>query len=211
MESKPQADKVDHTSKPKLTLSKEWSLILDKYHPNKIIGMGASGQVVRARDKNQNNVAIKFIKSGFHGGYDYLVKRVLSEIQILRHLTQMEENVHTVKILDLIVSENLHDIFIVMNYVKSDLNHALKHFQKSPDEKDIKTILFKFLCAVNFIHKANVMHRDLKPSNILIDANHDLLLCDFGLARTSNKIESAKKQYDRESMSEKLRSNREGR
>ena len=48
-------------------------------------------------------------------------KNLLREIQILRHLTQMQENVHTVKILDLIISDNMMDFFIVMNYVESDL------------------------------------------------------------------------------------------
>ena len=57
------------------------------------------------------------MKSGFKEGHHYVIKRVFSEVQILRHLTQMEENVHTVKILDLIVSEDFCDIFIVMNYV----------------------------------------------------------------------------------------------
>ena len=37
----------------------------------------------------------------------------------------MTENVHTVKILDLIVSEGMTDIFIVMNYVKNDLSSVL--------------------------------------------------------------------------------------
>lgn len=33
------------------------------------------------------------------------------------------------------------------------------------------------------MHSANIAHRDLKPRNLLIDANCDLKLCDFGLAR----------------------------
>ena len=33
----------------------------------------------------------------------------------------MKENKHTVKMLDLIVSENVTDVFIVMNYVDNDL------------------------------------------------------------------------------------------
>ena len=44
-----------------LKLSKEWELICDKYKPNKIIGKGATGIVVRAKDSNENTVAIKYI------------------------------------------------------------------------------------------------------------------------------------------------------
>ena len=33
----------------------------------------------------------------------------------------MKENVHTIKILDLLVSEDYNDIFIVTNYVETDL------------------------------------------------------------------------------------------
>lgn len=40
------------------------------------------------------------------------------------------------------------------------------------------------MCALNFIHTANVIHRDIKPANILIDDNCQIFICDFGLART---------------------------
>lgn len=60
------------------------------------------------------------------------------------------------------------------------------------------------VCALNFIHKANVVHRDIKPGNILINNNLQVFLCDFGLARTLPKIEGNKKDYSREKMAEKL-------
>ena len=60
------------------------------------------------------------------------------------------------------------------------------------------------LCALDYLHKANVMHRDLNPGSILLDEDCNLLLCDFGLARTAPKIEKPKKNYSREAMTSKL-------
>lgn len=34
-----------------------------------------------------------------------------------------------------------------------------------------------------YIHTANVLHRDLKPGNLLVNADCELKICDFGLAR----------------------------
>ncbi|RMX72344.1 hypothetical protein D0869_14714 [Hortaea werneckii] len=39
------------------------------------------------------------------------------------------------------------------------------------------------------MHSANVLHRDLKPSNLLLNANCDLKVCDFGLARSAASTE----------------------
>jgi serine/threonine protein kinase len=47
----------------------------------------------------------------------------------------------------------------------------------------IKTITYNILCAMNYIHSANVLHRDLKPANILVNEDCEAKICDFGLAR----------------------------
>ena len=51
-------------------------------------------------------------------------------------------------------------------------------------EEHIKTIIYNVLCAVNFIHSAQLIHRDLKPANILINSQCNVRICDFGLARS---------------------------
>lgn len=36
---------------------------------------------------------------------------------------------------------------------------------------------------MKYIHSAAILHRDLKPRNLLVNANCDLKICDFGLSR----------------------------
>ena len=45
-------------------------------------------------------------------------------------------------------------------------------------------IFYNCVCALKFLHSANIIHRDIKPSNIVIDKNFNIRICDFGLART---------------------------
>ena len=43
--------------------------------------------------------------------------------------------------------------------------------------------LYQILRGLKYVHSADVLHRDLKPGNLLVNANCDLALCDFGLSR----------------------------
>ncbi|KAE8670450.1 Mitogen-activated protein kinase 5 [Hibiscus syriacus] len=49
--------------------------------------------------------------------------------------------------------------------------------------------LYQILRGLKYIHSANVIHRDLKPNNLLLNANYDLKICDFGLARPTAENE----------------------
>ena len=39
---------------------------------------------------------------------------------------------------------------------------------------------------MKYVHSASVVHRDLKPGNLLVNADCELKICDFGLARGFN-------------------------
>ena len=99
-------------------MSKEWNLLKERYKISGKIGQGASGEVLKAKHRlSGTQVAIKYVKNDWTS--DYTSKKIVREVQILRHLTLMKENIHTVKMLDLVVSDSMTDIFIVMNYTKS--------------------------------------------------------------------------------------------
>ena len=49
---------------------------------------------------------------------------------------------------------------------------------------EAKYFVYQTLRALKSIHSADIVHRDLKPANLLLNANCDLKVCDFGLARS---------------------------
>ncbi|KAJ6879468.1 mitogen-activated protein kinase 4-like isoform X3 [Populus alba x Populus x berolinensis] len=49
--------------------------------------------------------------------------------------------------------------------------------------------LYQLLRGLKYVHSANVLHRDLKPSNLFLNANCDLKIGDFGLARTTSETD----------------------
>ena len=64
----------------------------------------------------------------------------------------------------------------------SDLDKIISSGQGLTDQH-FQYFLYQILRSLKYVHSANVIHRDLKPANLLVNANCDLALCDFGLSR----------------------------
>ena len=65
---------------------------------------------------------------------------------------------------------------------ESDLERIISSDQPL-SEAHAQYFMYQILRALKFIHSAGIIHRDLKPGNLLVNANCDLTVCDFGLAR----------------------------
>eukprot|EP00957_Ditylum_brightwellii_P191541 14583657-Ditylum_brightwellii.AAC.1 len=157
-------------------------LVDKRYTQLKLIGRGAYGSVVSAFDTVVGEcVAIKKIRNLFDD--EIIAKRILREIKLLRHFNS-HENVVTVH--DIMVfpkdTENFDDVYIVLNLMESDLDQIIRSSQPLTDQHH-QYFLYQILRGLKYVHSANVIHRDLKPSNLLVNANCDLALCDFGLSR----------------------------
>lgn len=98
---------------------------------------------------------------------------------------------------DKINCKKINRIFLVMEYTESDLRKLMSTVPLTNiDDNHIKTILYNSLCAINFLHSANIMHRDLKPANMLIDSKCTIKICDFGLARVAPSKDKLDREYE---------------
>ncbi|TFK37954.1 kinase-like domain-containing protein [Crucibulum laeve] len=150
------------------------------YHPMDVIGEGAYGVVCSAiHAPTQRKVAIKRITPFDHSMF---CLRTLREIKLLRHFRH--ENI--IAILDILRPpslEEFNEVYLVQELMETDLHRVIRTQELSDDH--CQYFIYQTLRALKALHSADVLHRDLKPSNLLLNANCDLKICDFGLARSA--------------------------
>ncbi|MBO9661688.1 serine/threonine-protein kinase [Dokdonella sp.] len=153
----------------------------DRLGPYRLIrelGAGGMGTVFLAERIDggfTQRVAIKLIRAGL-GGRD-VVRRFRMERQILAGL----DHPNIARLLD--GGETDGGVpYLVMDYVDGI---AIDRYCRERDlDLRARLALFCDVCAaVQFAHQRLVVHRDLKPGNILVDANGNAKLLDFGIAR----------------------------
>ncbi|XP_066530404.1 mitogen-activated protein kinase 15 isoform X2 [Hoplias malabaricus] len=150
-----------------------------KYDIKRRLGKGAYGIVWKAVDrKTGETVAVKKIFDAFRNRTD--AQRTFREIMFLQ---EFGNHTNIIKLLNVIRAQNDKDIYLVFEYMDTDLHAVIK---KGSLLKDIhkRYIMYQLLKATKYLHSGNVIHRDLKPSNMLLDSDCFVKLCDFGLARS---------------------------
>ena len=116
--------------KKQTSLPDAWKLLAKDYKMQALIGSGSFGQVVKARHlKTGKTVAIKRIEDIFQNMYEGI--KIVREVQIMRHLTQMKKNLYTVQLYEIIPDEEMNSIFLVMEYVQSDLKKVLNNTENT--------------------------------------------------------------------------------
>ncbi|XP_030854361.1 extracellular signal-regulated kinase 2 isoform X2 [Strongylocentrotus purpuratus] len=159
--------------------------VMAKYEIKKRLGKGAYGIVWKAIDRRTREVvALKKIFDAFRNQTD--AQRTFREIMFLQ---EFSDHKNIVKLLNVMRAENDKDIYLVFEYMDTDLHAVIK---KGGILKDIhkRYIMYQLINATMYMHSGNVIHRDQKPSNILLDTECFVKVADFGLARSITQIDA---------------------
>ena len=135
-------------------------------------------------------VAIKKVTNVF--SKTLLCKRSLRELKLLRHF-RGHKNITCLYDMDIVFypDGSFNGLYLYEELMECDMHQIIKSKQPLTDAH-YQNFIYQVLCGLKYIHSADVLHRDLKPGNLLVNADCQLKICDFGLARgfSENPVEN---------------------
>ena len=153
-------------------------LTIGPYEITGFLGEGGMGSVYKAKrvdGKFEQQVAVKFLKSGLYS--PFARRRFDQEKTILSKLNHP----NIARILDSGLAPN-GSPYIVMEYIDGVPAHTYSQEQKLSIEDRLQ--LFLQICnTVQFAHSSFIIHRDLKPQNIYVTDDGTVKIMDFGIAK----------------------------
>lgn len=153
----------------------------DSYDKIDKVGSGTYSNVYKARDRDTGKiVALKKVR--FDTSEPESIKFMAREIMILQKL----DHPNIIKLEGLATSRMQYSLYIVFEYMQSDLTSIISRLDMRLSEAQIKCYMQQLLAGLQHCHQRYILHRDIKGSNLLIDKNGMLKIADFGLANHFN-------------------------
>jgi serine/threonine protein kinase/Tfp pilus assembly protein PilF len=146
------------------------------YNVVRLLGRGGMGEVYLAEDSVlERPVALKFIANNFVGG-EWAREQLMKEARAVARL----ENSNICAVYG--VEETESHNFIVMQYVEGETLSALLSREPLEPERALD-LAEQIIGALSAAHARGVIHRDVKPQNIIVAADGQVKVLDFGLAK----------------------------
>ncbi|CAH2041442.1 unnamed protein product, partial [Iphiclides podalirius] len=145
------------------------------YDIERTIGKGNFAVVKLARHRiTKTEVAIKIIdKSQLDAGN---LQKVYREVDIMKRL----DHPHIIKLYQVMETKNM--IYIVSEYAsKGEIFDYIARYGRMA-EQAARRKFWQILSAVEYCHERRIVHRDLKAENLLLDANMNIKIADFGFS-----------------------------
>lgn len=147
------------------------------YILGRTLGRGATGKVKLAYHRESGErVAVKIVTKEFLFSSPNMRRKVEREIAIMKLL----DNPHVLSLLD--VYETTKYLFLVLEHVEGGelFDYLVK--RGSLPLPEAMTFFLQILQGVEYCHAHFICHRDLKPENLLLDANKNVKIADWGMA-----------------------------
>ncbi|RZF39750.1 hypothetical protein LSTR_LSTR003411 [Laodelphax striatellus] len=145
------------------------------YDVLRTIGKGNFAVVKLARHRiTKSEVAIKIIDKSQLDAVN--LEKVYREVDIMKLL----DHPHIIKLYQVMETKNM--IYIVSEYASQGeiFDYIARHGRMS--ESGARRKFWQILSAVEYCHNHRVVHRDLKAENLLLDANMNIKIADFGFS-----------------------------
>ncbi|KAM6985796.1 serine/threonine-protein kinase SIK1 [Aplochiton taeniatus] len=149
------------------------------YEIIRTLGKGNFAVVKLARHKvTKTQVAIKIIDKTRLNSSN--LEKIYREVQIMKLLNHP----HIIKLYQVMETKDM--LYIVTEYAQNGemFDHLTSNGRMNEDEARKK--FWQILTAVDYCHRHHIVHRDLKTENLLLDANMNIKLADFGFGNFYN-------------------------
>lgn len=153
---------------------------LGKYRIDSVLGKGAMGVVYKAFDPAiERVVALKTIRKEMFSESEQheLIGRFKNEAQAAGRLNHP----NIVTVYD--YGEDADSAYIAMEFVEGTGLDALLAPGRPMPVTRVLAWMGDLLGGLDYAHARGVVHRDIKPANLLITANAQVKISDFGIAR----------------------------
>jgi eukaryotic-like serine/threonine-protein kinase len=159
-----------------------------RYEIQGVLGAGGMGVVYKARDLELDDVvALKMLRGAALMDAEHL-ERLKSELKLARKITHPS----------VLRTHDFGDVngqpFISMEYVRGmTLRYLLQQSDKLPFSAGLR-IAKQVAAGLEAAHAVGVLHRDIKPENVILEANGNAKLMDFGIARPIRRTQPGQTQ-----------------
>lgn len=160
-------------------------IILGKYQLTKFLGRGNFAKVYQATSLiDGSTVAVKVIDKSKTVDAS-MEPRIVREIDAMRRL-QNHQNI--LKIHEVLATKT--KIYLIVDFAGGgELFYKLSRRGRFT-ESIARRYFQQLVSALCFCHKNGVAHRDLKPQNLLLDADGNLKVSDFGLSALPEQLQN---------------------
>lgn len=162
---------------------------LGHYKVLRLLGQGGMGEVYLAEDcLLERPVALKFINPGLVGD-GWAKEQLMKEARAVAKLEH--QNICAVYG----VGEDGERDFIVMQYVEGETLDALLRREQLSLGRALD-LAEQIVSALSAAHSRGIIHRDIKPLNIVVTAEGQAKVLDFGIAKLIRQKQGAENEGD---------------